>query len=195
MLAIIMAIENERDRLFVESIFNMYSEKMYLIAMDIINNHHDAEDCVHDTIVKIIDKLERFKQADNENFLIKLIVITCRNTAINKYKENQKKNYWEISTTVFDEEEASSIMDIPDLSSNVEKIVISKYTCGYMKELIDKLNPMYRDVIVLKGLGYGNDEIAYLMHISQELVRKRYSRARKKIIEMGGDELYEYCNK
>ena len=80
MLAIIMAIENEQDRLFVESIFNMYSEKMYLIAMDIINNHYDAEDCVHDTIVKIIDKMERFKQANREDYLIKLIVITCRNT-------------------------------------------------------------------------------------------------------------------
>ena len=192
MLAIIMAIENEQDRLFVESIFNMYSEKMYLIAMDIINNHHDAEDCVHDTIVKIIDKLERFKQANREDYLIKLIVITCRNTAINKYKENKKRNYWEISTTVFDEEEESSIMDIPGLSSNVEKIVISKFTCNYIKEIIDKLDLKYRDVIVLKGYGYGYEEIAYLMHISQELVRKRYSRARKKILEMGGDVLYEY---
>ncbi len=194
MLAIIMAIENEHDRLFVESIFNMYSEKMYLIAMDIINNHHDAEDCVHDTIVKIIDKLERFKQANREDYLIKLIVITCRNTAINKYRENQKRNYWEISTTVFDEEEESSIMDIPDLSSNVEKIVINKFTCNYIKEIIDKLDLKYRDVIVLKGYGYGYEEIAYLMHISQELVRKRYSRARKKILEMGGDTLYEYRN-
>ena len=194
MLAIIMAIENEQDRLFVESIFNMYSEKMYLIAMDIINNHHDAEDCVHDTIVKIIDKLERFKQANREDYLIKLIVITCRNTAINKYKENKKRNYWEISTTVFDEEEESSIMDIPDLSANVERIVISKFTCSYVKELIDKLDLKYRDVMVLKGYGYGYEEIAYLMHISQELVRKRYSRARKKILEMGGDMLYEYRN-
>lgn len=194
MLAIIMAIENEQDRLFVESIFNMYSEKMYLIAMDIINNHHDAEDCVHDTIVKIIDKLERFKQANREDYLIKLIVITCRNTAINKYKENKKRNYWEISTTVFDEEEESSIMDIPDLSANVEKIVISEFTCGYVKELIDKLDLKYRDVIVLKGYGYEYEEIACLMHISQELVRQRYSRARKKIIEMGGGMLYEYRN-
>lgn len=194
MLAIIMAIENEQDRLFVESIFNKYSEKMYLIAMDIINNHYDAEDCVHDTIVKIIDKLERFKQANREDYLIKLIVITCRNTAINKYKENKKRNYWEISTTVFDEEEESSIMDIPDLSSNVEKIVINKFTCNYIKEIIDKLDLKYRDVIVLKGYGYGYEEIAYLMHISQELVRKRYSRAKKMIIEMGGDILYEYGN-
>ena len=194
MLAIIMAIENEQDRLFVESIFNKYSEKMYLIAMDIINNHHDAEDCVHDTIVKIIDKLERFKQANRDDYLIKLIVITCRNTALNKYKANQKRNRWEISTTVYDENDESSMMDIPDLSANTERIVLSEFTCKYVKELIDSLDLKYRDVIVLKGLGYGYEEIAFLMDISQELVRKRYSRAKKMILEMGGNTLYEYRN-
>lgn len=31
MLAIIMAIEDEKDRLFVEMLFNKYSKNMYLI--------------------------------------------------------------------------------------------------------------------------------------------------------------------
>lgn len=75
MLAIIMAIEDENDRLFVETIFNKYAEKMYLVAVNIFHNHDDAEDCVQDTIVKIIDKLDRFKQAQQEDYLIKLIVI------------------------------------------------------------------------------------------------------------------------
>ena len=55
MLAIIMAIEDEEDRLFVEMIFNKYSKNMYLVAANILNNHDDAEDCVQDTFVKIID--------------------------------------------------------------------------------------------------------------------------------------------
>ena len=89
-LAIIMAIEDEGDRLFVENIFNNYSEKMYLVAVNILHNHDDAEDCVQDTIVKIIDKLDLFKNAQQENYLIKLVVITCRNTAINKYEKKKR---------------------------------------------------------------------------------------------------------
>ena len=65
MLAIIMSIENSSDRAFVEDIYHLYSEKMYLIAYDILKNHHDAEDCVQETVVKIIDKIERFKQAQH----------------------------------------------------------------------------------------------------------------------------------
>lgn len=99
MLAIILAIEDENDRQFVEDIFNKYAEKMYLVAVNILQNHDDAEDCVQDTIVKIIDKLDRFKQAQQEDYLIKLIVITCRNTALNKYEKNQQRTQAQFSTT------------------------------------------------------------------------------------------------
>ena len=194
MLAIILSIENDSDRAFVEDIYNLYSEKMYIIAYDIVKNHHDAQDCVQDTFVKIIDKLERFKQAHQENYLKKLIVIACRNVAINKYNENQKKNRAEFSTTIYGEDDKYEIMDIPDMAANVERIVLSEYNCNYLKQLIDKLDLIYRDVLILKSLQFNNDEIAYIMNISVELVRKRYSRARMKILELGGDELYEYRN-
>ena len=46
MLAVIMAIENEDDRLFVETVFNRYAKKLYLVAYNILGNRADAEDCV-----------------------------------------------------------------------------------------------------------------------------------------------------
>ena len=190
MLAIIMSIENNNDRAFVEEIYHLYSEKMYLIAYDILKNHHDAEDCVQETIVKIIDKIERFKQAQHQNYLKKLIVIACRNVAINKYNENKRKNKAEVSTTVYDEDDEAQTMDIPDATEDVEKIVLSEYNYRYIKQLIDQLDSKYRDVIVLKSMQFTNEEIAYMMTISVELVRKRYSRARAKILELGGDTLY-----
>ena len=146
MLAVIMAIIDEDDRLFVETVFNKYSKKMYLIAVNILNNHEAAEDCVQDTIVKIINQLDNFRKAEQEEYLIKLIVITCRNTALNKYKSNREKGIEQFSTTVYDEDEESSVMDIPDASSDVEKLVMSDYTCRCLTEIIDSLDYKYRDI-------------------------------------------------
>ena len=122
------------------------------------------------------------------NYLKKLIVIACRNVAINKYNENKRKSQSQFSTTIHGEN--IEIADIPDVEENVEKIVLSESNYHYIKQLIDKLDPIYRDVIVLKSMQFSNEEIAYMMSISVELVRKRYSRARAKILEMGGDTLY-----
>ena len=100
----------------------------------------------------------------------------------------------EFSTTGYDEDDNFETFDIPDKTENVERIVLSEYNYNYIKQLIDKLDPKYRDVLVLKSMQLTNEEIAYMMNISVELVRKRYSRARAKILELGGDVLYGYQN-
>lgn len=194
MLAVIMMIENDQDRAFVEQVYERYAERLYLVAFDVVKNHHDAQDCVQETIVRVIDKLNRFREAAQQCYLKKLLVITCRNVAINQYNKNRKRAREEISTTVYDEENEAGIMDIPDLSADVERLVLSDENCRYVRELIDRLDHRYRDVLVLRGLGFDHGEIAEVMGISVALVRKRYQRARQKILEMGGEELYEYRN-
>ena len=189
MLAMIMAIEDDEDRSFVSSIYTSYHSKMYRLALDILKNDKDAEDCVQDTFIKIIDKLGRFKQANKENYLIKLIVVTCRNTAINKYRKKQAQRQKEFSFTA---EDGTEEFDVTDYTADVEKIVLSEYLCTYVKELIDQLDLKYRDVLVLKSLGYNYEDIAHLMNISEALVRKRYSRAKRMLIDMGGEALYEF---
>lgn len=194
MLAMIMAIEDEEDRVFVETIFNKYSKNMYLIAERILNNHDDAEDCVQDTFVKIIDKLDYFRNVKQEDNLIKLLVIACRNTALDKYGKNKRRANLQFSQTTYNEDGESSIVDIPDRSADVERIVMNRYVCTYVKELISKLDEKYRDVITLKSMGYSYEEISCIVGISQALARKRYSRARAMILDMGGETLYEYRN-
>ena len=95
-------------------------------------------------------------------------------------------------TTVYSEENGWSIMDIPDTAANVEKIVLSEFNCTYIKGLIERLDWRYRDVLILKSMELGYHDIAKLLDISEELARKRYSRAKAKLIETGGETLYEY---
>lgn len=64
----------------------------------------------------------------------------------------------------------------------------------YIQELIDRLDTKYRDVIVLKSMGFDTHEIAGIMCISEDLVRQRYCRAKAKILKMGGKRLYEYAD-
>lgn len=102
MMAIIMAIEDDDDREFVEKIFDRYEKNMYFTAYDILRNRADAEDCVQDTFVKIIDKLDCFKKAHEEGNLAKLVALVCRNTALDRYKGNKRRAKRQYSQTVYD---------------------------------------------------------------------------------------------
>lgn len=129
MMAIIMAIEDDDDREFVEKIFDRYEKNMYFTAYDILRNRADAEDCVQDTFVKIIDKLDCFKKAHEEGNLAKLVALVCRNTALDRYKGNKRRAKRQYSQTVYDENGESSVADIPDRSADVERLVMNSYVC------------------------------------------------------------------
>ena len=190
MLPIILAIENEEERSFIEYIYDKYSKYMYKIANEVLNNHHDAEDVVHDIIIKIIDKADKLLAQGDGDSLKKLIVITTRNQAITKYNKNRKISQNTISSSFIDEDGYLHEKDIIDPYSNVEDIVECEENIKILQGLIDNLDPKYRDVFVLMSQGFTNQEISDIMNISIETVRQRYHRGKKLILEEGGDAFY-----
>lgn len=183
-LAMILAIEDEKDRSFVERLYVDHAKKMYQLANSILHNHEDAQDAVHNTIEIIINKIDRFKKADDENYLKKLIVVTCRNTALKMYNAKSRKNECESSLT---DAEDGEIIELCDVSSDVERLVVSEESCKRMYEAINELELKYRDIISLRVMGFDNRDIADILGISVELVRKRTSRARYMLLAaLGG---------
>ncbi|MBR2388515.1 MAG: sigma-70 family RNA polymerase sigma factor [Clostridia bacterium] len=191
MLPIILNIVDDDDRAFVEKIYVRYEKQLYLISMKYLNNHHDAQDCVHDTIKIIIDGIEKFKIAQNVGYIEKLITIVCRNCALNTLRVKKYKNEHELSLCRYNyEDDEYEEIDIPDYSSCVDKLYISEESCEHLHNLINKLDDKYRDVALLKSLGFDNRGIAEIMHISENLVSQRYKRAKDQLLKMGGKDLY-----
>ena len=191
MLPIILNIADDEDRAFVEKLYIKYEKHFYLIAKKYLKDHHDAEDCVHDTVSLMIKNVEKFKHAQNGGYLDKLATVACRNCALNALRVKNRKLEYEQPTVKYNyEEEEYEEIDIPDEESSVDKFYVSEQNCKRLRRLIDGLDQKYRDVILLKSLGFDNHSIADIMNITEVLVRKRYSRARKMLLEMGGEELY-----
>ena len=191
MLPIILNIVDDDDRSFVEKIYVKYEKQLYLISMKYLNNHHDAEDCVHDTVKKIIDGIEKFKIAQDVGYIEKLITIVCRNCALNTLRVKKYKNEHELSLCRYNyEDDEYEEIDIPDYSSCVDKLYISEESCEYIHNLINKLDDKYRDVVILRSLGFDNRSIADIMNITPNLVSQRYRRAKELLLEMGGKDLY-----
>ena len=191
MLPIILNIADDEDRAFVEKLYIKYEKHFYLIAKKYLKDHHDAEDCVHDTVSLIIKSVEKFKHAQNGGYVDKLATVVCRNCAINALRVKTRKLEYEQSTMKYNyEEEEYEEIEIPDEDACVDKLYVSEQNCNRLRILIDGLDQKYRDVILLKSLGLDNREIADIMNINEVLVRKRYSRARRMLLKMGGEELY-----
>lgn len=163
---------------------------MYEVAYAVLKNPYDAEDVVHDVVVKLIDKLDYFRKSYNTADFKSLILITTRNCAINKYNKNKKYREKVSSTTKINEDNEAVEIDVPDIDSDVQQIVISEESISEVHRLIESLPEKYKEVFVLSSIGYDNKQISDLLGISIDTVRQRICRGRAKLIEMAGDKLY-----
>ncbi len=184
-----MMIESESDRSFVAELYEKYAKKMKAIALDILKNDYDAEDCVHETVIAIVKRLDSFKGIEDENHLKWLICLVCKNTALNMLKKSRKRQSKEVSLDALPF--GSSTEDLADDSPSPEEMAVGEDSVRHMIEMINRLDEKYREVILLKYSGLDSKSIAELLFISQDTVRQRLFRARQMLLKMGGGRFYE----
>lgn len=175
MLIYIALVEGEEDKGKFERIYLSYRQTMFYAANRILKNHHTAEDAVHQAFLRIVDNLDKINEDDCHKTRAFLVVIV-EHIAIDIYR-NQKRE----STLSFDEFE----IYIGDSSLSEHEITDDVFTA------IASLPVNYSTVLRLKySQGYENFEIAQILGITEENLRQRISRAKKKLgqlLEEAGD--------
>lgn len=172
MLSIFMTIADDGERRLAEELYLAYRGKMYGIAYSILRNREDAEDAVMDSVYKIVNNIARFSGA-TRNETESLIVIITRNTAINRYNSNRRR-----SVLPLDADRA----DIPDSDPTPAEMFGDNEDYEALVAKIRSLEPIYRDVLVLKYLrGCDNATVASLTGVAETTVRVRLMRARAQL--------------
>jgi RNA polymerase sigma-70 factor (ECF subfamily) len=190
MLPIISAIKDDDDRLLVEKIYEAYEKHMYMIAFGILHNQQDAEDAVNNTIIKIIDYVDKFIDISCEETK-RLIVIYSRSIALNMYKANQRR----LNLSLALSEEDYGENEVLNENIDLQDIAINEETISMVRKSIEKLDVKYRDVIILKYYHNMKDaQIADILGISETAVSSRLTRARQLIKKESGDILYARFN-
>ena len=184
MLLFLMTIEDECDRSYVAQIYEQNKLKLYKIAYDIVKNHHDAEDCVQDVMIALIDYLETYRAASEvhqKNILFRM----CRNIAIDKYRQSHRKKSREVYA---DELEGFEIVD----DERVDRIFLQKENQQALMNMINSLRETYSDVLYyFYYMQLSVQQIAQLLGISEANVRMRLTRARRMLLANWEEELHE----
>ncbi len=162
----------------LHKLYEIYEQPMYRIAFAVVKNSSDAEDAVSDAFMSIIKKIGRIGDVNSPKTK-SYIVKTIKNSAIDIYRKN-KRNFDRIQPI------DDSINSIPDTASEFEDTMCEN------DGLLDNLNETDRKIVTLRC----RDElqwrdIAQHMNMTESNVRKRFERARKKLISQRGDANYE----
>lgn len=177
---VFMMIADENDRLEVESLYYEHRGLLFSIAVGYLHNKESAEDAVQETFVRVIRHLEKLKPLScpqKRNY----IVTICKNVIKDMLKKRS-------GVIIVDDEKALTPYELATASNPLD-IVISEETVARLTNAIEQLGETYRDVFLLKRVyNFGREEIADLLDISVEAVKKRLVRAKVKIIEQLKEE-------
>ncbi|MCM1506801.1 MAG: sigma-70 family RNA polymerase sigma factor [Ruminococcus flavefaciens] len=161
-------------------IYQLYEQPMYRIAFAVLKNPELAEDAVSDAFMRIIDRLNKIKIPESDKtkaYIVKVI----KSTSINIYRKNKRSLVRELPID-------DSIVQIPDSSQNIEEHVISVMDGQDKRNLLNKLDDTDRNIIMLRcGNEMSWKEVAEHTSMTESTARKRFERAKKKLINMKGE--------
>ncbi len=166
----------------LQRIYEIYEQPMYRIAFAVLRNPELAEDAVSDAFVRIIDRLKKIRDPESEKtkaYIVKII----KSTSINIYRKKKRCLVRELPID-------DSITQIPDVQ-NVEEHVTAVMDRQDKRNLLNKLDDTDRNIIILRcGNELSWKEVAERTSMTESTARKRFERAKKKLITMKG-ELYD----
>ena len=181
MLQVILVIENKDDQDYVEDVFERYRVRLYRRAFGILKHESDAEDCVQDVIVVLIDHLQEYQKYSDVH-KTKFLFVCCRNIAINKYLQKKRQNQFQISTTQI---ETGATIDLEDYDSNLEKTIVFRETQNNISRAIDSMDSKYGDLLFFRYIcNIKNNDIAKILVLPVNTVNVRLSRARAQLADI-----------
>lgn len=161
-----------REAMF-ESVMREYGQKTLQLVYLFVKDHSLAEDITQDVFLKAYKSLHAFRgDSDPKTWIYRIAV----NEAKKYLRSWSFRNIFSTLATAYEERIGSKA------SGDVEQEVFDKIGKAEMVERVMSISPAYREVITLHYFEeLSIKEIAYVLGVSDEVVRARLSRARKQL--------------
>ena len=165
MITYLAMIDSPDDQQKFEKVYTKYRYLMLHVAYKILQNHHDAEDAVHQAFISIIENLDNISEVNSPKTRSYIVIITERK-AIDLLRKIQKRQTFEFNEDI-------SGVEIPfEMDNPIATAIV-------------KLPSQYREVLLMRyHNGFSAKEIASILSMSDSGVRKLIVRAKNALQEL-----------
>lgn len=171
-LVYLAMIDSPQDKDKFQKIYDLYEGLLYHIAWNILHNRQDVEDAVQQTFLKILTHLEKIVQVDCPQTR-SYVSIVCRYACLDLV--NRRGRAREVPLDDLDE---------LALQDHIRE--------DFLLDAFGKLGFPYREILLLRFRhGYTPREIAKLLDMNPETVKKYIQRGKAKLQEYLDEEVRE----
>ncbi|MEZ7873705.1 MAG: RNA polymerase sigma factor [Bacteroidales bacterium] len=154
-----------------EQIYEECHKKLYYTSLRILNNSMEAEEVMHDTLLKYFSRQEFNSIKERDSWLTRV----CINLSIDRLRRRKANDI-----IIFSED----FKDQADDNDVYENYSFKGISANQVKEAINGLADGYRLVLSLVLFeGYDYEEIAKITGLKEVSVRTQYIRGKARVIE------------
>lgn len=167
------------DKQLFGQIVSSYQKRLYNYIYCILNNTQDTEDVLQDTFITALRKINQYKS--NTQFSAWLYRI-ARNLSYDAVKKRKRIIPYERS-------EIDNLREKSSLYEDEQESIYQR-----INEVLGQMSFHEKNILVLRIFEEKSyEEIAFIIHKSQNASRKQYERARKKFMEFYNQMNEEEC--
>lgn len=144
----------------LERVFSAYYNLLYKVAVIMLCNEHDASDAVQETFIKYLEHKKEFHDPEHEKaWLLRVNINICKNMM--RFRRLHPTVEYDAINLSYQEEKDYELMSA-----------------------LFRIQKQAKEVIILYFIeGYKQKEIAAILGISENAVKKRLERAKKELIK------------
>lgn len=172
-LEIVQGAKNGDEAAFTQLV-NLYSDRIYNLALRIVRRTDEAADVLQETFIKVYEKIDTF---DGRSDFFTWLYRIATNLSLMKLRKNKR--------TVLSDEDIEEQFDRPNSAEIQEwqslplKNMLTTEFRQHLDEAVDSLSEIYRSVFVLRDLeNLSIKETSKILGITETNVKVRLKRAR-----------------
>ena len=176
--AIILVIDNDDDRLFMQTLYEDYHHLMLNVARKILHGIDGADDAVSNALMSLIRNIKTLRGIPGGK-LLPYIVLTVRNACYDMLRKQQRHDVHNVFVTEEDLHDTQS--DEPD----VDQHLIIEAEISELQSAMAKLPDKEVHLLQMKYLLQVSDkEIAATLGVKMSSVRQYLTNARRHLVAL-----------
>jgi RNA polymerase sigma-70 factor (ECF subfamily) len=179
------------DQAAFETIFNLYSPKLYGVAQRILGEVADTQEVIQDVFWTVYRKAKSFRGNSQLSTWLYRLTINAALGKIRREKKHNKEVEYEEYLPKFQGDGHHVVRPVVDWSDTLEEHYTKHELREFLANALDHLKPIDKSVVVLSDLeGMSDKEIAATTGLTVSAVKTRLHRARlflrgKLAVQMG----------
>ncbi len=178
----LLADLRKRDPAAFRWLFEAYADKIYRLALSLLENETEADGVVQDTFVKLIEHLDRF---EGRSKIGTWLYRVAHNLCYDRLRVRQRDAHW-LASNQPDNGDGESVIPaiFIDWTNTPDLLVDEQEIQAILVDLIHSLPLKLRAVLLLRDVeGVSTAECAAALNISESSAKVRLHRARLQLRE------------